>query len=98
MYPNSQDVVFDMDYYKNIHLPMVSKACGDALLSLELDLGIGSRLPSELAPYVAIAHLGFESMESFQNSFGPHQNEFAADVKNYSNVRGKLQISEIITF
>ncbi|MBL7558711.1 EthD family reductase [Olleya sp. YSTF-M6] len=97
MYPNSKNVQFDADYYQNKHLPMVSKLVGDALKGLELDLGLASRTPGELAPYVAIAHLKFDSVEAFQESFGPHGETFAADVKNYSNVQGVLQISELIT-
>ncbi|GAA4239495.1 EthD family reductase [Postechiella marina] len=98
MYPNSKDVQFDADYYKNTHLPMVSKLVGSALKDLELDLGIASRTPGEYAPYVAIAHLKFDSIEAFQESFGPHAETFAADVKNYSNIQAELQISELITF
>lgn len=98
MYPNGKDVKFDADYYKNKHLLMVFKAVGNALKGLELDLGMAGRISGELAPYVAIAHLKFENIESFQASFGPHAEVFAADVKNYSNVEGELQISELITF
>lgn len=98
MYPNSKDVKFDTDYYKNTHLPMVSKLVGSALKEMELDLGVGGRAPGELAPYVAIAHLKFEDVASFQAAFGPHAATFAADVKNYSNVQGEIQISELVTF
>ena len=97
MYPNSKDVKFDVDYYKNNHLPMISKALGSALKGLELDLGIASRAPGEPVPYVAIAHLKFDDINSFQTSFVPHAKVFAADIKNYSNVRGEFLISEIIT-
>ncbi|WP_151672936.1 EthD family reductase [Patiriisocius marinus] len=96
MYPNSDNVKFDTDYYKNKHLPMVSQLVGDALKGIELDLGVASRVPGELAPYVAIAHLKFDSIESFKTSFRPHAQTFADDVKNYSNVQGELQISELI--
>ncbi|MEL0644894.1 EthD family reductase [Olleya sp. Ti.3.14] len=98
MYPNGKDVQFDADYYKNTHLPMVSKLVGSALKDLELDLGIASRVPGEPAPYVAIAHLKFDSVQAFQESFGPHGETFAADVKNYTNIQAELQISELITF
>ncbi|TXD84475.1 EthD family reductase [Subsaximicrobium wynnwilliamsii] len=98
MYPNGKDVEFDAAYYKNNHLPMVSKAVGNALKGLELDLGIGSRVPGEPAPYIAIAHLNFEDVASFQAAFGPHAETFAADVKNFTNVQGQMQISEVITF
>jgi uncharacterized protein (TIGR02118 family) len=59
-------------------------------------VGIGGRVPGELAPYVAVGHLNFDSVEAFQSSFGPHAEKFAADVPNYTNVEGELQISEIV--
>lgn len=98
LYPNSKDAHFDVAYYKNTHLPLLVKLVGSALKGLELDLGMGSRVPEEPAPYVAIAHLKFESVEAFQESFGPHAEVFAEDVKNYTNIQGELQISELIPF
>ncbi|SDI11845.1 EthD family reductase [Winogradskyella thalassocola] len=98
MYPNRKDVQFDTDYYQNKHLPMIAERVGNALKGLELDLGIASRVPGELAPYVAIAHLVFDDVASFQEAFGPHAATFAADVKNYSNVQAELQISDLIQF
>jgi uncharacterized protein (TIGR02118 family) len=98
MYKNGENVTFDTDYYKNKHLPMVIKAIGDALKGIELDLGIGNGAPDQPAPYAAIAHLKFDDIASFQKAFGPHAATFAADVKNYTNVEGRLQISELITY
>ncbi|WP_194850474.1 EthD family reductase [Nonlabens antarcticus] len=95
LYPNSDNVKFDVNYYKNNHLPMISNALGDTLKGLELDLGLSSR-SDQPAPYVAIAHLKFDDIASFQSAFIPHAQSFAADVINYSNVKGELQISEII--
>ena len=98
MYPNSKDVKFDSEYYKTSHLPMIKSSLGDALKGLELDLGIASRTPGELAPYVAIAHLKFDDVASFQAAFAPHAAVFAADVKNYSNVEAELQVSDLVSF
>lgn len=96
MYPNGSDTKFDMDYYKNSHLPMVAESLGNDLKGMEFSVGIGGRVPGELAPYVAVVDLKFESVASFQAAFGPHAAKFAADVPNYTNVEGELQISEII--
>lgn len=98
LYRYGKDVKFDSDYYNNSHLPMIAKALGDSLISMELDLGIGGRKKDEPAPYVAIVHLMFNDVASFNNSFAPHAEIFAADVKNYTNITGELQISEIIKF
>ena len=97
MYPNGPETKFDSEYYKNSHLPMIAEDLGDDLKRMEFNLGIGGRAPGELAPYIAIAHLTFDSVESFKSSFGPHAEKFAADVPNYTNVEGELQISEIVS-
>ena len=94
MYPNGPEVIFDAHYYQTVHLPMVAKALGTALKGMELDLA----LPEETAPYSAIAHLKFDDIVSFQNSFGPNAATFAADLKNYSSVQAQIQISNLITF
>jgi uncharacterized protein (TIGR02118 family) len=96
MYPNGPETKFDVDYYKNSHLPMIAESLGDALKGIEFNIGLAGRVPGELAPYVAIAHLTFDSVATFQSSFAPHAEKFAADVPNYTNVEGELQISEII--
>lgn len=98
MYPNRKDVQFDAHYYQTKHLPLVTKLVGSALKRLELDLGVLITIPLESAPYIAIAHLLFDDITSFQDAFGPHAATFAADVKNYSNVEAELQISELIQF
>ncbi len=98
MYPNSPGAKFDTDYYKNTHLPMIAQTLGDALKGLEFNLGLGGRVPSEPAPYIALAHLTFDSLESFQATFGPNAKKFAADVPNYTNVQGEIQISEIVKY
>tara|TARA_R110002126_G_scaffold93703_1_gene221882 strand:- start:274 stop:582 length:309 start_codon:yes stop_codon:yes gene_type:complete len=96
MYPNTADIKFDIEYYKNTHLPMIESALGDALKGMEFVLGIGGRVAGEKAPYFAIVDLKFESVAAFQSAFGPHAAAFAADVPNYTNVEGELQISEIL--
>lgn len=96
MYPNRSSSKFDSEYYKNSHLPMISEALGKDLLDLEFTIGIAGRNPGKSAPYLAIAHLTFDSLASFQTSFGPHAEKFAADVPNYTNIEAELQISEIV--
>ena len=98
MYPNSPGAKFDTDYYRNTHLPMIAQSLGDALTGLEFNLGLGGKNPSEAAPYIAMAHLTFDSLESFQATFGPYAKKFAADVPNYTNVQSEIQISEIVKY
>ncbi|TYP77211.1 EthD family reductase [Aquimarina intermedia] len=97
LYPNGPGTKFDTEYYKNLHLPMIAESLGDALISMELNIGVAGRAPTEQAPFVAIVHLLFESLATFQASFGPYAEKFAADVPNYTNVEGQVQISEIVS-
>ncbi len=61
-----------MDYYCNSHIPMVQEKRGPALKGVAVDQGLGGGKPGSDVTYVAIGHLLFESVESFQTAFGPH--------------------------
>ena len=95
MYPNSSDANFNIDYYCNTHMPMVKGLLGDSVKGGNVDYGIAGGSPDELAPFIAIGHLLFESMESFQMSFGPHAEKIMADIPNYTNTQPQIQINEI---
>ncbi len=95
LYPSGDDATFDHDYYLNTHMPMVADLLGDKLKSVSVDRGLGDREPGAPPPYLAMAHLVFDSVEDFQAGMGAHAQEFAADAPNYTNTTAVLQISEI---
>lgn len=95
MYPSGDGATFDLDYYVNKHIPMVVESVGPALKSVEVDSGLSGGAPGSQPPYLAIAHLVFDSVEDFQSAMGPHSPKFSADVPNYTNTTASLQISEI---
>jgi uncharacterized protein (TIGR02118 family) len=95
MYPYSEGATFDIDYYCNTHVPMVGDLLGDALKGGAVDYGIAGGTPGEAAPYIAMGHLTFESVEDFQDSFGPNAEEIFADLPNFTNTQPQIQISEI---
>ncbi|GAC34536.1 EthD family reductase [Paraglaciecola polaris] len=95
LYPNSDSATFDMDYYLNTHLPLVAELVGEALLSGHADKGLAGGAPGEAPAYIAMGHLTFDSVESFQQSFGPHQGAILADLANFTNTHPTVQISEI---
>ncbi|WP_372598680.1 EthD family reductase [Amphritea sp.] len=95
MYPNSDSAVFDIDYYINRHIPMVKELLGDAIKDGAVDSGIASGVAGEAAPFIAVGHLTFDSVEAFQNSFGPHAEKILGDAPNYTNTQPQIQISEI---
>lgn len=95
MYPNSEDAKFDLDYYCNTHIPLAVDLLGEALKKGEVDSGIAGALPGEAPAFVAMTHMTFDSVESFQGAFAPHAEKIMADLPNFTNIQPKIQISEI---
>ena len=94
-YPNDEGKKFDMDYYLSNHIPMVMEKLGAELKGGSVDEGINGGMPGAEAPYIAMAHLLFDSMEAFQNAFGPHMNTILADIPNYTDIQPSMQISQV---
>jgi uncharacterized protein (TIGR02118 family) len=95
-YPNADGTTFDHDYYLNKHLPLVRSRLGAAVKRAEVDRAIGG--PEGSAPaWMASGHLFFDSLDAFQNSFGPHAEEILADIPNFTNVQPHLVISESVS-
>ncbi|TNF08435.1 MAG: EthD family reductase [Gammaproteobacteria bacterium] len=95
MYPNSAEATFDIDYYCNTHVPLVVSLLGDALKAGAVDHGIAGGAPGEAPAFIAMGHLTFDSVEAFQQSFGPNADEILGDLPNFTNVQPTIQISEI---
>ncbi len=96
VYPYSEDAKFDLDYYANKHTPMVGELLGDAVKGGGIQKGLGGAEPGSPPPYTVIAHMDFESMDTFQQAFGPNVETIMADVPNYTNIQPVIQISEIL--
>jgi len=95
LYPNSEGKKFDIDYYINKHVPMVTKILGDAMIDAEIEHGIGSAEPGALAPFAAIGCMYFNSIEDFQSSFGANAEQIMGDIPNYTDIEPVIQISEV---
>lgn len=96
LYPNGSEAKFDKDYYFNSHIPMLKELVGDALKKVEVNIGIAGGTPDAPAPFMALANLDFESVDTFQQSFGPHTEQILGDLPNFTNVQPQVQISEIL--
>ena len=93
LYANRDGATFDMDYYCNVHVPLVRRLLGDALKGGEVDQGISTLLGP--TAYVAIGHLWFDSVDAFQASLATHGAEIMADIPKYTNIEPVIQISEV---
>jgi len=95
LYPNGLDVSFDMTYYCEKHIPMVSGLLGDALKGGQVDEGVSGGGEGVAAPFAAMGHLIFDTVEDFQESFGPNAEQIMADLPNFTNSEPVIQISEV---
>lgn len=96
LYPQREGAKFDYDYYAQKHIPFLrEKLEPHGMVSAEIDKGIagGAEQP---APFVAVAHLIFESVDQFQQAFAAVGDELIKDIPNYTDIEFKLQISEMI--
>jgi len=95
LYPNQQGCKFDMAYYCNTHMPLVRRLLTPAIKGVAVEQGIGGATPGSAATYVAMGHLLFDSVESFQAAFAPHAQAIMGDIPNYTNIQPTIQISEV---
>jgi uncharacterized protein (TIGR02118 family) len=95
LYPNGPDVSFDVGYYCDTHVPMVAGLLGDALKGGQVDAGLAGAEEGAAAPFVAMGHLLFETVEDFQDTFGPNAEEIMSDLPNFTNSAPVIQISEV---
>jgi uncharacterized protein (TIGR02118 family) len=94
--PNGSGARFDMDYYCLRHIPLVSQLCGSALKGAAVEKGLAGATPGSPPSFLAMGHLVFDSVESFEASFGRHASQIVADVPNYTNTQPIIQLSEIM--
>lgn len=95
MYPNEPGKRFDWDYYTGNHAPAVRQLSSLGLARLEVDKGIGSAQPGDPAPFIAVAHLYFNTMEDLQSCMAK-TSDLMADIPNFTDIQPQVQISEVL--
>lgn len=96
MYLHDPMSTFDMDYYRNKHVPMVRERLGNACKNAAIEAGLAGGEPGSPPTYCAMGHIYFDSVEAFQQAFAPHAAEIVADVANYTNAKYVIQISDVV--
>ncbi len=96
LYANGEGSKFDHEYYRTSHIPMVKEKMGSALLDSGIEKGLAGGAPDAPAPFVCIGYLNFNSVEDFQQAFGPNAEHIMADIPNYTDITPVIQISEIV--
>jgi uncharacterized protein (TIGR02118 family) len=96
LYPNSDDLSFDMTYYLSKHMKLVSDRLGRALTGYTVDKGVAGPAPGSKPTYHVMLAMRFESADAFTKAFSPHAAEILADIPKYTNAQPVIQISESV--
>ena len=97
LYPNQPGKKFDWNYYTGKHIPLVQQRLKSlGLIGSEVDRGISAADPKAPAPFVAIAHIYFRTVEGVHEGFKTHGREIMGDIKNYTDIQPQFQISEVV--
>jgi uncharacterized protein (TIGR02118 family) len=76
-------------------MPMVKQKLGGALKGVAVEQGLGGAEPGTPPAFTAMCHLLFDSVEAFQQAFGPNADAIVADIPNYTNTPPTIQVSEV---
>jgi len=95
LYRHSDSVKFNMNYYLDSHMPMISRLLGPALKGALVQQGTGGGAPGTPPEFTVITVLRFDSMESFQAAFLPHAETVMADLANFTNVPPSIQFNDV---
>lgn len=95
LYPYEEGEVFDYKYWNTTHLSLVQELLGPmGLVKGEMEKGVSGTDPNSSPPFIAIAHLFFNSTEEVHEAFTIHAQTIIADIPNYTNIKPIFQISK----
>ena len=98
LYPNETGKKFDWDYYTNKHVPMVGRVLGPlGLVRAEVDKGISAPDPKAPPPFIAVANLFFNDVDTVHSAFRQAGRQVMGDIPNYTDIRPQILISEILS-
>lgn len=96
MYPYAPGARFDHAYYCSTHMPLVKNRMGESCRFYTVDQGVAGGSPGTPPTYVGMSHIFCDSVEAFQNGFGPHTAELMQDLSNFTDIAPVIQISEVL--
>ena len=91
LYPRIAGKKFDLEYYKNNHMPLVKRRLNPT--KVEIDLGIPGR--DQASPYIAVSHLLFASREQLAAGYAAAARELNEDKLRFTDIEIITQISEV---
>jgi len=98
LYPNTEGSRFDVRYYVETHMPMSIKllSAHPGFRGVSVERALGGAVPGSKAPYVAMCHFLFTSIEDFVAAFGPNAATLQGDMPNYTDIEPVIQFNEVL--
>jgi uncharacterized protein (TIGR02118 family) len=94
-YPYTDHYKFDLDYYVNVHLPLVVKLLSPELKGRTIDKGVSTLDGSGHPSYVMLARLEFDSRKSLESALAKIA-PVADDIAKFTNIKPYFEIEEEI--
>jgi uncharacterized protein (TIGR02118 family) len=95
LYPAKDGETFNYDYFfSNHHKLIIARLKPQGLMSCEMDKGVSDPAGGK-APYLAIAHLKFNSADDLQKALAKHGAEIVGDIPNYTKIEPIMQVNEV---
>lgn len=96
-FPQEEGKTFNWDYFLNNHGPLVHENLSTrGLVSIEVDRGISAPDPSAPPPFVAMAHLNFNTVDEVHEAFKEVGRAVVGDIANFTDISPTIQISETL--
>ena len=95
IYPRIDNAKFDLDYYMNTHMPLVSKLYGDyGLQDFQVDEGISlsSKVPSD---NIIACYMVFDSLDNLKAALKNEGAKVMADVANFTNIEPTVMFGQV---
>ena len=96
MYPFAEGKTFNLEYYETTHMPMVAGFLGSNLVKYTIEKGLGSGIPNQPLPYMAIGTFYVKSLDDYKAAIAPNRDAIRADFVNYTNTAPVILVSEVI--
>ncbi|WP_116366042.1 EthD family reductase [Parahaliea mediterranea] len=94
-YPRTEGSKFDMDYYRDSHIPLCERLLADfGHVGTVLHLGAGKAPGGEDLLWASVDIL-FEDIDQLKAGLAAAGKEIGADVPNYTDVTPRMSFSEV---
>lgn len=91
LYPRVQGKKFDMEYYRNNHIPLLK----ERLEPLKMEVESGLATMGMESPYLMVTHLTFKSIQHLAGKYFFNAHDLNEDQDKFTDLKPVFQVGEI---